>query len=74
MSKNIPLTSRDEQQSNDAQISWTTERSWYSQEFDGLNPDWLELRRLLSSRDLSIELNSNFSKILPQIGKGETGL
>ena len=54
-------------------MSGTTERSWYSQESDGLNPDWLELR-ILSSRSLNIELNSNFSKIFPQIGKRETGL
>ena len=38
------------------------------------HPYWLELRRLLSSRNLNIELNSNFLKILSQIGKRETSL
>ena len=73
MPKNTPLTSRDGQQSNDAWLSWTIERSWYSHESDGLKSDWVELRRLLS-RNLNIELNSNFWNILPQIGKRETGL
>ena len=36
-------------------------------ESDGLKPDWLELKRLLSSRNLDIEFNSNFLKLLPQI-------
>ena len=51
--------------------SWTIKRS-YSQESDDLNPDYLELTRLKSPRNLNIELNSNFSNILLQINKRET--
>ena len=36
----IPLTSKGVLQSNDLQMSWTIESSWYSHDSEGLKPDW----------------------------------
>ena len=76
MSENTPLTSRGGLQSKDAYIyiSCTIDRSWYSHESDGLNPDWFSLSKLFSWRNSNNELKISLSSILPKIGKSETGL
>ena len=70
----IPLTSQDGLQSKDAYISYTCDRSWYSQELDGLNPDWFSLSKLFSWRISNDEFKMRLSSILPKIGTSETGL
>ena len=42
-------------------------------ESPGLNPDWFGEIRLLEVKDLNISLKISLSKILPQIGRRETG-
>ena len=56
MSKRIPLTSFGELLSKDLLISQTTERSWYLQEFEGLDEDWLGHNKLFSWRYWNTEL------------------
>ena len=60
------LTSSGRLQSKDLYISCSIDRSWYSQESEGLNQDWLGQSKLFSPRyskiELKITLSKNFSK------------
>ena len=58
----------------DLKISCTIERSWYSHESEGLNPDWLGQSKSFSSRYSQIELKITISKIFPRIGNREAVL
>ena len=47
---------------------------WYSHESEGLKPDWASLRSLFSLRNLMVESNFIFSRVLLYVSKRETGL
>ena len=69
--KKIPLTSFDGLQSKDLYIWCSNQKSWYSQEWEGLNPDCLGQSKLFSARFSKIELKITLSKISARMGSRE---
>ena len=47
--------------------------NWLKHESPGSKPDFLGEIKVFLLENLKVELNIGFSKILQQIGKGETG-
>ena len=62
ISKKIPLAPFGGLQSKDLQTSCNIEQSWYLQESEVLNPDWLGQSKLFSSRYVNIELKIIFQR------------
>ena len=71
ISKKTPLTSNPS--SNDFQISWVIDKNWLIHESAGLTFDWFGEIGLLEVKNLKISLKISLSKILPQMGRRETG-